>query len=179
MSNYIFKSKKNTPYSFMEGCIILVLPIFAAIFFGVELADISQYAEDHNIGSNPFALTISISFLIVYWAIHKIESAFLEWRHIDECSITNSWIWLFWQIFIGLIALTVYWYLILDLVLWLLNISLSAGAEKNVFDWDLKMWIASIYFNSFLFNHKDFAEHFLGLLPQRVLVSLGRNANGE
>lgn len=141
-----------------EKFIVVLLPILVTIFFGVILADIEEYANDHDISFIGFTAIISISFAFIYVAIHAIKDQILKLLSIDEDEMSSSIIWMIMQIAIGLIAFFLYWYSLKSFISFF---SLFNGAEKVAFEWDLEMWIISIYLTSFLFNHEEFPKRFL------------------
>lgn len=165
LCSIIGKCKNDFPEHIPERILGLLLPISISLIFGLALADIEEYTADHNISFLRFTAVVSVSFLFVYWIIHEIKDYLANLLHFDDKTMSSSIMWLLLQIFIGVISVSLYWYLFKDFIL---HFSQFQGAEKEVFEYNLKAWIVSIYLTSFLFSNNYLSKRLINCILELI-----------
>jgi hypothetical protein len=148
------------------------------VLFGLILADIEEYSNDHEINFVWYTVFISILFVFVYLSVHALAdcikgplNAFLQ-NYLKDNVLSSSCLWIVGQFIIGYISVNAYWILFRG---FLLSDIEGHGAERIAFESTLYYWVIFIYITSFLFNYENFFEKLIKAikellsLPKRVL----------
>lgn len=139
---------------YLEKFFELLLPFILAGFFAIELADLNQYAEDHNFTLIWLEIVALIAFLLIYnCIILRIAQYVISKIHLDKKIESNQVLWLVGNIAIGLVAFSINWIFWQHLII--SNYAPANMGERAVFEHDVKWWLFSIFlFNFFISNSK-------------------------